>query len=352
MILTQLLNNAKMDDIKRLLENQFATSNGMLILNAMRDAILPASSLKIVDLLTELGGCVHRNKDTVALGLDRLNHILTQIKDLGYVTIDDLRVAYAQRFFLHRAYSDIDSLKMLQDRLKNKLVQLYSGTCSNEFGKEIQSCFENFEVQKDGEMISLPVNAVRGISRRVLGSNSFSPQSTDADDKDMVPSTQSSFQPFLPQQAVADPFEECPKMFRATQCPCCCITRSSPDDHYMSNCKTLKRLGYNITYDPKKDERRPAYEKEQNQQQRNAEKEKEDAEKAEAAKQKKAAAAKKKADEAKKKAAAAKKKEEEEEANGDDSDLGTPAGTARCDRHLHANCFGALATDIDSDSEP
>ena len=73
-------------------------------INAMRDAILPASSLRILDLLTELGGCVHRNKETVALGLDQLNHILTRIKNLGYETIDDLCVAYAQRFFLHDAY--------------------------------------------------------------------------------------------------------------------------------------------------------------------------------------------------------------------------------------------------------
>ena len=34
-----------------------------------------------------------------------------------------------------------------------------------------------------------------------------------------------------------------------------------------------------------------------------------------------------------------------------DSDSGTTAGTACCG-HLHANCFGPLATDVDSDSEP
>lgn len=181
-----------MDDIERLLENQFATSNRMLILNAMRDAILPASSLRILDLLIELGGCVHRNKETVALGLNRMHHILNQIKDLGYETVEDLRVVYAQRFFLHGAYGDTDALKMLQDRLKCKLVKLSSWTCSHEFGKEIQSYFENFKVYKDGEMTGLPVNAVGGISRRVLGLNSSSPHSTDAGE-DMVPSTQSPF---------------------------------------------------------------------------------------------------------------------------------------------------------------
>ena len=178
MILTQLLNNAKMEDIERLLENQFATSNGMLILNGMRDAILPASSLRILDLITELGGCVQKNKETVALGMDRMHHILNRIKDLGYETVEDLLVVYAQRFFLHGADSDTDSLKMLQDCLKFKLVKLSSWTCSNEFGKEIQSWFENFDVYKDGEMVSLPANAVGGISRRVLGLSSFCPKST------------------------------------------------------------------------------------------------------------------------------------------------------------------------------
>ena len=209
MILTQLLKNTKMDNIERVLENQFATSDGMLILNAMQDAVLPVSGLKILNLLTELGGCVHRNKETVALGLDRVNHILNRIKDLGYETIDDLCVVYAQRFFLHGAYSDTDALKMLQDCLKNKLVQLSSWTCPNEFGKEIQSCFENFNVYKDGEMISLPANDIGGISRRVSASNSFCPNSTDDDDEDgtnMIPCTNLAFQPFLRRRAAADQF--------------------------------------------------------------------------------------------------------------------------------------------------
>ena len=122
----------------------------------------------------------------------------------------------------------------------------------------------------------------------------------------------------------------------------------------MDKCEILPQFGYTITYNRKKDERKSGFTKEQNQQQRNAQKEKEDAEKAEAAKQKKTAAAKKKADKAKKKAAAAKKKKEEEEAfqspTENDSDSQTTAGTA-CRGHLHANCFGALATDTDSDSE-
>ena len=188
MILTQLLKDAKMDDTERCLEHQFATSNGMLILNAIQDAVLPISGLKILNLLTELGGCVHKNKETVTLGLDQVNHILNRIKDLGYETIDDLRVVYAQRFFLHGAYSDTDALKMIQDCLKNKLIELSSWRCPNEFGKEIQVCFENFDIYKDGEMISLPANAVGGISRRVSG------QSTE-DGSNMIHSGNTPFQP-------------------------------------------------------------------------------------------------------------------------------------------------------------
>ena len=129
---------------------------------------------------------------------------------------------------------------MLQYRLKTKLVQLSAWTCPNEFRKEIQLCFENFDVYKDSEMISLPANEIGGISRRVLGSSYFCPQSTDANDEDgtnMVPSRETSFQPFLRQQAANDPFEATRKMFCATQCPCCCITRLSPDDHHMDNVK-------------------------------------------------------------------------------------------------------------------
>ena len=92
-------------------------------------------------------------------------------------------------------------------------------------------------------MIGLPANGIGGISRQVLGLSSFLPKSTGVDDDDgtnMVPSAESSFQHFLRQREAANQFEEIRKMFRTTQCPCCCITRLSPQDHYMSNCKTLK----------------------------------------------------------------------------------------------------------------
>ena len=84
-----------------------------------------------------MDGCVQKNKETITLGLDQLNHILTRIQDLGYETINDLHVVYTQRFFLHGAYGDNNALKMLQDRLKTKLVQLSAWKCPNEFGKEI-----------------------------------------------------------------------------------------------------------------------------------------------------------------------------------------------------------------------
>ena len=66
--------------------------------------------------------------------------------------------------------------------------------------RKIQTCFDNFEVYKDGEMIGLPANKIGGISRQVSGLSSFLPKSTDADDEDgtnMVLSESSSFQPLL-----------------------------------------------------------------------------------------------------------------------------------------------------------
>lgn len=57
---------------------------------------------------------MHKNKETVTLGLDRLNHIINQIVDLGYVTIKDLHIVHTQPFFLHGVYGNNNkSLKIL-----------------------------------------------------------------------------------------------------------------------------------------------------------------------------------------------------------------------------------------------
>ena len=56
-------------------------------------------------------------------------------------------------------------------------------------------------------MTGLPADAIGGLSRRVLESNSSSHHSTDPGE-DVVPNTQSSFQPFFRRKAADAPFVE------------------------------------------------------------------------------------------------------------------------------------------------
>ena len=94
------------------------------------------TGLNILDLLTDLDSYVHKNKETVALRLDQLNHLINQILDMGYETIKDLCIAYTQRFFLHGAYGNNKALTILQGHLKSDIRKLSSWTCPNDFGKK------------------------------------------------------------------------------------------------------------------------------------------------------------------------------------------------------------------------
>ena len=61
MILCELMRYASLSDTITSLQSTISTSDGMLLLDSLRDHLLPLSTMRILDTLTELGACMHTN---------------------------------------------------------------------------------------------------------------------------------------------------------------------------------------------------------------------------------------------------------------------------------------------------
>ena len=85
---------------------------------------LPLTQATALDILTELGACVHANGETVNRYGSRLENIFNQIDELGYKTINDLKLAFHQRRSLQDVYAQHKSLFWIKDQLQNEELHL------------------------------------------------------------------------------------------------------------------------------------------------------------------------------------------------------------------------------------
>ena len=77
-ILTELL-HIKDSNIVVSLRATSSTNNGAVLLDAIRDFLLPLENLQILDVLTDLGTCVQNNGETVEGFSSRLKNIFNRI---------------------------------------------------------------------------------------------------------------------------------------------------------------------------------------------------------------------------------------------------------------------------------
>ena len=103
LIMTKLLQAAECQGILDQLDSQVTSNDGASLLFAAKEAILPRTSLQILDK---------------ALGT-RVEHLFTRLKSLDCTTIKQLQLATLQRGFLHGTYSGHESLNWMQQKLKN-----------------------------------------------------------------------------------------------------------------------------------------------------------------------------------------------------------------------------------------
>ena len=117
--MTKLLQDADCQGIFDQLVSTVTPNNGVSLLKQARDAILPRTTLQILDVLADLGNCQHENGETVETLGARIEHIFARLDSLKCNSISDLKLAVCQRAFLHGAYSKHESLNCMHQKLKN-----------------------------------------------------------------------------------------------------------------------------------------------------------------------------------------------------------------------------------------
>ena len=96
------------------LDSQVTPNDGVSLLYAAKEAILPRTSLQILDVLADIGSCLQLNGKTVESFGTRVEHLFTRLKNLECTTMKQLQMAILQRGFLHGEYSDHESLSYMQ----------------------------------------------------------------------------------------------------------------------------------------------------------------------------------------------------------------------------------------------
>ena len=240
MILLEKLENAKLHDVIEALRSTINTSDGVLLLDSIRENLLPFCTLQILNVIAELGCCVQKNGETVDGFGSRLENLFNRISKLGYTCIDDLKIAFTQRGFLHGAYSGHQALKYLTDKLNNDDVQLTKWKTPIDFRKEMTRVYTNNNVYKDGKMTKLNNNQL-GLARNARLSNANENEFC----LNVTPRTQ----------------EDADAIMSQTNCLLCQYPPSHAKAHYMPKCPLLGQYGLNVTYDHDKDIRRKDHDK-------------------------------------------------------------------------------------------
>ena len=95
-MLTRSLQKAKYDILMEEfeLEGTLHLSHGVVLLNAIRDKLLPTHLTQILVLLGDLGTCLNKNRKLVQGYGHQLDYIFKRMKQLGYMTIEKLQVVY------------------------------------------------------------------------------------------------------------------------------------------------------------------------------------------------------------------------------------------------------------------
>ena len=119
MIMTKLLQDVHCQRILDQVVSTVTPNDGVSLLTEARDAILPRTTLQILELIVDLGNYQHENGKTVeTLGV-QVEHIFARLDSLKCTSINDLKLAVCQHAFLHGAYSKHESLNYMQQKLKN-----------------------------------------------------------------------------------------------------------------------------------------------------------------------------------------------------------------------------------------
>ena len=120
MIMRQLLNDAKLTDCIKSLKATIETNDGVLLMDSIYEYLLPLATIRILEVLTEIGHCMQKNGESVDHFASRMENLFLQVEKLGYQTVKDLKLAFCQRGILQGVYHKHSSLFWFTEKLQNK----------------------------------------------------------------------------------------------------------------------------------------------------------------------------------------------------------------------------------------
>ena len=149
--MTKLLQVAECQGILDQLDSQVTPNDGVSLLYAAKEAILPRTSLQILDVLADIGSCLQSPGETVESFGTRVEHLFPRLKTLDCTSMEHFKMATLQRGFLQGAYSDHESLEYVQTKLKNNESKLSEWTKSSQFLMLMTEIFTNYNVYSNGK---------------------------------------------------------------------------------------------------------------------------------------------------------------------------------------------------------
>ena len=155
LITTKLLQVADCQGILDQLESQVTSNDGVLLKYAAKEAILPQTTLKILDVLAYIGSCLQLNGETVESFGNRVEHLFFRLKNLDCMLMKHFKMATLQHGFLQGAYLDHESLDYVQTKLKKNKSKLLEWTKLSEFLMSMTEIFTNYNVYSNGKMKKL-----------------------------------------------------------------------------------------------------------------------------------------------------------------------------------------------------
>ena len=261
--LVGLLHQAKdLDGATEALKDVIVQHNGPLLLQSIRDFLVPPTPLDIVRTLTALFSCTQKNGESADAYLARLNNIWSRIKLLGYDSFDDLKMASLQRGFLTGAYAGHKSIEFVTDKITGRDLTLRNWSKPTEFVGYMKQQFQDRGIFSEGSMKKV---TSAGIARHV---NALSPSKTITDSSTM------DWSSYLCNTCTE---EDVLELMQHTDCPLCRLPKNHPKTHNFTVCPLKRTIGItDVTYRQECDKRRADYDKKQEQQRRRKKKDEED----------------------------------------------------------------------------
>ena len=242
LIMTKLLQVAECQVIIDQLDSQLTANDGVSLLHATKEAILPRTSLQVPDVLADIGACLQLNGKTVESFGTRGEHLFIRLKNLECTTMEQLQMATLQRGFLQGAYSDHESLGHVQTKLKNNESKLSEWTKLSEFLMSMTEIFTNYDVYSNGKMKKLNQSQVHQAR-----STGCAPEPSQSDSRRLVN--------LLHMSDMTE--DEADEIFKITNCLLCRYPKSHAKNHHMTTCEFLKKYGIDCTHDRTSDMRIP-----------------------------------------------------------------------------------------------